>query len=170
MSGFPDNILIRPLEADDSLAALTSLLHRAYAGLASHGLRYMATHQSEEVTLERISQGSCYVAVKGGQIVGTILFKDARQTSGCSWYDQPQVASLAQFAVEPGLQAQGLGRQLITLVEEKAARSGAKEIALDTAEPATHLVSWYTKLGYRFIEYAQWGHTNYRSVILSKIV
>nr|WP_274603620.1 GNAT family N-acetyltransferase [Rhizobium sp. CFBP 8762] len=133
-------------------------------------MRYLATHQSEEVTRDRISQGTCYVAVKSDQIVGTILFKDTGQTSGCSWYDRPEVASLAQFAVEPGLQAQGLGRQLITLVEETAVRSGAKEIALDTAEPATHLVSWYTKLGYRFIEYAQWGHTNYRSVILSKIL
>ncbi|MBD8556384.1 GNAT family N-acetyltransferase [Rhizobium sp. CFBP 8762] len=170
MSGFPDNIIIRRLGVEDSLGALTSLLHRAYAGLASQGLRYLATHQSEEVTRDRISQGTCYVAVKSDQIVGTILFKDTGQTSGCSWYDRPEVASLAQFAVEPGLQAQGLGRQLITLVEETAVRSGAKEIALDTAEPATHLVSWYTKLGYRFIEYAQWGHTNYRSVILSKIL
>ena len=24
------------------------------------------------------------------------------------------------------------------------------------------------RLGYRFIEYAQWSHTNYRSVVLSK--
>ena len=33
---------------------------------------------------------------------------------------------------------------------------------------ATHLVGWYTRLGYRFIEHTQWSHTNYRSVVLSK--
>jgi hypothetical protein len=29
-------------------------------------------------------------------------------------------------------------------------------------------IAWYTQLGYRHIEHADWGHTNYRSVIMSK--
>ncbi|WP_246665056.1 GNAT family N-acetyltransferase [Neorhizobium sp. P12A] len=61
-----------------------------------------------------------------------------------------------------------MGRQLLRKADELAIASGAAELALDTAEPATHLVEWYTRLGYRFIEHAQWSHTNYRSVILSK--
>lgn len=58
----------------------------------------------------------------------------------------------------------------MNLVEARAAETGAVEIALDTAEPATHLVAWYGRRGYRLIEHAQWGHTNYRSVIMSKRV
>lgn len=65
------------------------------------------------------------------------------------------VACLGQFAVEPSLQAMGLGRQMITLIERRAEAAGAREIALDTAKPATHLVGWYTRLGYRSVEYAQ---------------
>jgi predicted N-acetyltransferase YhbS len=128
----------------------------------------MATDQSVEVTRKRAAQGDCFVAVANEPIVGTILFRSAAQTKGCPWYDQPEVASFGQFAVEPTLQSAGLGRRLITHVEDRARRSGAMEIALDTAEPARHLVEWYGRLGYRFVETAQWGHTNYRSVIMSK--
>lgn len=166
-----DKITIRPMSPADSISDLTALLHRAYARLAGMGLRYMATHQSEEVTRKRVAEAECFVAEMHGAIVGTIAFKSAAQTRGygnCHWYDRDDVASLGQFAVEPTLQANGLGRRLMSLVEERALATGAREIALDTAEPATHLVDWYTRLGYRFIEYAQWSHTNYRSVVLSK--
>lgn len=166
-----DRITIRPLSPGDSIPDLTALLHRAYARLADMGLRYMATHQPDDVTRERAAQGECFVAEMDGAIVGTIIFKTAAQTRGygsCPWYDREEVASFGQFAVEPTLQANGLGRRLMSLVEDRALATGAREIALDTAEPATHLVSWYTRLGYRFIEHAQWSHTNYRSVILSK--
>ena len=167
-SGLTDTILIRPVEPLDSISDLTALLHRAYARLANQGLRYMATHQSDDVTRARAQKGECFVAVADGAICGTIVFIDAGRTKGCPWYDRADVASLGQFAVEPNLQAQGLGRRLMALVEARAAETGALEIALDTAEPATHLVDWYGRLGYRFIEHAQWSHTNYRSVIMSK--
>jgi predicted N-acetyltransferase YhbS len=163
-----ESIVIRPLDPTDSLVELTDLLHRAYASLAAMGLRYMATHQSVEVTRKRVEQGLCLVALDDGAICGTIVVKNASQTRGCAWYDRVDVASIGQFAVEPGLQGNGLGRQLMALTEEQALASGARELALDTAEPATHLVAWYGRLGYRHIEYADWGHTNYRSVIMSK--
>ncbi|GGD91665.1 hypothetical protein GCM10011390_08010 [Aureimonas endophytica] len=161
-------LLVRPLLASDFLSELTALLHSSYGRLARMGLRYMATHQSEAVTRERVEGGTCLVAVDGGRIVGTILFRSPEQTAGCSWYDRPEVASFGQFAVDPAIQARGIGLRLLRDAERLALASGAHEFALDTAEPATHLVDWYTRLGYRFVEHAQWSHTNSRSVILSK--
>jgi len=168
LSPEPEHLLIRALQPSDSLSDLTALLHAAYGRLADMGLRYMATHQSEDVTRERVEQGTCLVAELNGRICGTILFRDPSATQGCPWYDRSDVASLGQFAVDPKLQSQGLGLQLMRKVEDLAVACGAAELALDTAEPATHLVEWYKRLGYRFIEHAQWSHTNYRSVILSK--
>lgn len=162
------NPAIRQLLPSDSITDLTALLHKAYGRLARMGLRYMATHQSEAVTRERVSQGTCLVALIDGGIAGTILSRNREQTRGCPWYDRPEVASLAQFAVDPALQARGIGLHLLEAVEALAMANGALEIALDTAEPATHLVDWYGRLGYRFVDHAQWSHTNYRSVILSK--
>lgn len=168
VEALPDNITIRLLGADDPIPALTALLHRAYAPLAAKGLRYSATHQSDDVTRKRIAQGECFVATSEGAICGTILFRNAGNTRGSPWNDRSDVSSFGQFAVEPALQRRGLGRRLIALVEDRAIASGARELALDTAEPATHLIAWYAGLGFRFVEYAQWTHTNYRSVILSK--
>lgn len=162
------NIEVRQLAAADSIPDLRRLLHRSYARLAAMGLRYMATHQSDEVTRERAASGECWVAVSDGALVGTILFKSAERTGGSPWLDRPEVASLGQFAVAPELQGGGLGARLMELAERRAAETGAKEIALDTAEPAAHLVAWYGRRGYHLVEHAQWAHTNYRSVIMSK--
>lgn len=162
------SIRLRPLADSDSITELTALLHRAYARLANMGLHYVATRQSDDVTRERIAQGTCYVAVQGGRICGTILFRNQAQTAGCEWYDRPDVASFGQFAVDPEIQANGLGRRMTDFVERCALETRPREIALDTAEPATHLVEWYSRLGYRHVGYAQWSQTNYRSVLMSK--
>jgi len=57
---------------------------------------------------------------------------------------------------------------LLKEVEVEASKNGVEELALDTAEPAIHLIEFYKKRGYRFIEYTQWDEVNYRSVIMSK--
>jgi len=78
------------------------------------------------------------------------------------------VATCAQFAVDPQLQKQGIGTRLMAAVEAEARAAGASEVGLHTAEPATHLIEWYGRRGYRFIEHVQWRSKRYRSVILSK--
>lgn len=75
---------------------------------------------------------------------------------------------MGQLAVEPFYQGQLIGTRLMQEVERLARQNIANELALDTAEYATSLISWYSRMGYRLIEYAQWEVTNYRSVILSK--
>jgi len=52
-----DDISIRPWLETDSAVELTELLHRAYARLAAMNLRFWATHQSAEVTEQRIASG-----------------------------------------------------------------------------------------------------------------
>jgi predicted N-acetyltransferase YhbS len=164
----PDAIKIRLASPEDDVSLLTALLHRAYARLGNMGLRYMAVDQTDEVTHQRMSAGECYIALLDKTPIGTVLFKPMERTRGSPWLDRPEVASLGQLAVDPSIQHTGLGNRLMTLVETRAVETGAREIALDTAEPAAHLRQWYTSRGYRFIEYAQWKHTNYRSVIMSK--
>jgi GNAT superfamily N-acetyltransferase len=159
---------VRRLIDSDSIPELTRLLHRSYGPLAAMGMRFLASHQSDAVTRKRVGGGECFIALIDGAIVGTIIFMPAANTDGTPWLDRPEVASLGQFAVEPELQRGGLGQRLMERVERCAVESGAAEIALDTAETATHLIEWYGKCGYRLIEYAQWHHTNYRSAVLSK--
>jgi GNAT superfamily N-acetyltransferase len=68
----------------------------------------------------------------------------------------------------PPFQKQGTGSLMMEAIETEARAASAAELALDTAEPATALTNWYSRRGYRFIEYAQWDGKRYRSAILSK--
>jgi GNAT superfamily N-acetyltransferase len=165
-----DHILIRPLREDDSVEELTELLHRAYKVLADMGLKFLATHQTVDITRTRISKGTCYVAELDGRIVGTICYRTPSQTKGTPHYDRPDVAYIGQMAVEPALQGQGIATKLMRHVEELARADGALELAFDTSEQATHLIEWYERLGYRAVGHVQWDVTNYRSVIFSKRV
>jgi GNAT superfamily N-acetyltransferase len=160
---------IRRIDETDSLEELTDLLHRAYAGLAAMGFRYLATHQNTETTARRVAKGECYLMLNDWRIIGTILvIPPSHPAPHCEWYDRPDVSVLSQFAIEPGLQGQGLGGQLLRFAESRAALLGATEASVDTAEGATHLIRFYEARGYREVGRAQWGHTNYRSVLLSK--
>jgi len=132
------------------------------------GLHYVATDQDDDTTRRRICEGECYVAVLDGRVVGTILFLDALSTRGCPHYDKPGVSSFHQFAVDVPCQGMGIGRRLLDTVEARAVESGANEIALDTAEGATHLIDMYRRWGYRIVGQADWEETNYVSVIMGK--
>jgi GNAT superfamily N-acetyltransferase len=165
----PLAVTIRPLAHHDSIEALTALLHRSYAALGTMGLNYTAVDQTPEVTRRRNAGGRCLVAVDAAdRVIGTVLFYPPERTSGSPWFNRPEVAKCAQFGVDLPFQKQGIGSRLADAVEAEARATRAKEIALDTAEPATHLIEWYGRRGYRFIEYAQWRGKRYRSVILSK--
>lgn len=161
---------IRALQPTDSIAAITELLHRAYTPLGAMGLNYTAVDQSAIETARRISRGTCAVAVLDERVVGTITAVGGKTDGGCPWYREPQVARAHQFAVEPELQHRGIGGALMQWVEDWAQQQGYRELAVDTAEPAEHLVSFYTRRGYRFIEFAQWPGKRYRSVVLSKLL
>ena len=162
------DFVVRPLEPTDSIKEITDLLHLAYRPLADMGFRYHATHQDESVTRKRIDRGQCFVVTIDSDIVATVTFYPPGKTRGSAWYERSDVASLEQFAVHPDYQCRGMGSALIETCENQARQVGAAEIAIDTAEDATHLIEMYKKRGYRFIEYVDWDITNYRSVVLSK--
>ena len=160
---------IRRLEGADSLESLTDLLHRAYAKLATMGFRYLATYQDVETTRRRIAKGECYLAVERELVLGTILVIQPKAMLPLgAGYDRSDAAILSQFAVEPARQRQGIGGRLLDFGEQRAAELGAREVSVDTAEGATHLLELYEARGYRQVGLAQWEHTNYRSVLLCK--
>ncbi len=159
---------IRPLRPDDSLAELTALLHKAYARLGALGLNYTVVDQDEATTARRVAGGHCLVAHVQGALAGTVLLQPTYAQNDCAYFTRPGVAALHQFAVDPARQGQGVGRALMAAGEDWARTNGFRELALDTAEPATHLVTLYRSLGYEPVSHVQWPGKVYRSVVLSK--
>ena len=159
---------IRPLNAADSISDLTALIHRAYAQLAAMGLRHTAVDQSPEVTARRIHGGTCFVATLADKIVGTIVVHPTYAENACAYFTRAGVAAAHQLAIEPAYQGLGIGRALLHKAEDWAAHNGFRELALDAAERATHLVDLYTRLGYRPVGWVQWPGKDFRCIVLSK--
>jgi GNAT superfamily N-acetyltransferase len=168
MNSAKPEIIIRRLRSADSFEKLTELLHRSYKSLADMGLRFFATHQGVNVTRGRANKGICFVAESESRIIGTITFYDSDRTAGSPFLNKKGVGHLGQLAVEPEFQKQGFGARLISTAEAYARSRGDEWLAIDTADSAEHLIRWYERLGYRFVEYTCWDVTNYRSVIMSK--
>lgn len=168
MSEVKGELIVRAFGPTDSISALTGLLHAAYAGLGGMGFNYTAVDQSEDVTRKRISRGDCLVAIERGVLLGTIMFHAPGRSRGCPCYERPDVATIGQFGITPDRQGGGIGTRLLRAAEQMAVASGAAELALDTSEGADHLIAWYEREGFRFVEYAQWEGKTYRSVIMSK--
>lgn len=161
-------IEFRLIEPADSIEELTELLHRSYKFLADLGFRFCATYQDTFITQDRIKDAYCFIGLEKGKMVATLTYYRPDLTFGTPWYDRKDVAHIGQFAVDPTLQRLGIGERLLMMAEEVALHDGVRELALDTAEGATHLIKYYQKRGFRFIEYTNWGITNYRSVVMSK--
>ncbi|EJL41944.1 hypothetical protein BAG01nite_45380 [Brevibacillus agri] len=162
-------LLIREFDPQrDSLEALTRLLNTAYQTLAEMGFHFVAASQDAATTAKRIASATCLVGLLDGQIIATISYYPPAKTKGTPWYDEPFVAKFGQFAVDHRYRKHGIGSLFIQRAEELAIADGATELALDTAEGAEHLRRYYAAKGYRFIAYAQWSTTNYRSVLMSK--
>lgn len=166
----PAMLTIRPLRPTDSLEQLTRLLHRGYARLGAMGLNYTAVDQPVETTAARIAGGHCLLALWNGELAGTVLTKPTEPGSECPYFTRPGVASLRQFAVDPAYQGRGIGRALVAHGEDWAREAGFDELALDTAEPAEHLVRLYDRLGYARVGIVQWPGKVYRSVVMSKVL
>lgn len=170
----PPAVTIRPLAEPDSLDELTALLHRAYAPLGAAGLNFTAVDQSEQVTRERIAGGHCLVAVDGDRIVGTATVRGMhdpnrdRHARVSPWFFRRDVAHLNQFAVDPAGQGRGVGARLMAACEDWARAQGHHGIALDTAEPATHLRERYERAGYREVTRLQRDGKHYRSIVMLK--
>lgn len=164
-------IRIRTITAQDDLQALTQLIHAAYAPHLASGLHYVGTSQPVEVTQQRLARGQGFVALFNDELVGTITLMPPRIDSPVPLYRQPKVWSIGQFAVSPAYKSAGIGRALHDYVATRAKTQGAEVLALDTAAPATSLITLYERWGYTQCGHCDWRpQTNYFSVLMQKML
>lgn len=165
------SVVVRRLQPDDNISAITALLHRAYAKQVRMGLRPLAARQDDEVTRRRCASGECYLAFHPDRPVapvGVIILNEREPDEGPGWFMRPGVASFSQLAVDPDAQGAGVGRLLLAEVEARAAALGNAELGLSMAEPDDGLRDFYKRRGYRIVGTWQWPYTNYVSLIMSK--
>lgn len=158
---------LRRFTSQDSLEALTALLHEAYAAHAAAGRRFFASYQAPADTQRRISRGECWVAMDDEELIGTITLA-APYPFPAGYPALTPAATYYQLAVLPTHQSRGLGRQLVGLAERRIREQGISNLAIDTSSEATDLIDWYRRLGYREVGRWRWEVTNYESIVLAK--
>ncbi|MFC9395023.1 GNAT family N-acetyltransferase [Streptomyces sp. NPDC057027] len=165
--GGREPVVVWPLAEGDSVAELTCLLHRAYSDHTAEGRVFFASYQSVEDTAYRLSRGECWLALRAGELVGTVTV--AAPYEAPEGYPAPAGAgSFWQLAVDPVYRGTGLGQWLLSLAEERIAALGSSWVVVDTSAEAVDLVGWYHRRGYAPVGSWRWDVTNYESVVLLK--
>lgn len=137
------SVVLRRFDAAcDSFDELTQMLHRSFARLGRMGLNCTCIDQSALITRARAMRGDCYVAVCNGRLVGTMTLYAQDGESSCALYRRNDVASVRQFGVDPAYQSRGIGKSLLAYADHWAAIRGYAELALDTPQPAAHLIAF----------------------------
>ncbi|MEU5215008.1 N-acetyltransferase [Streptomyces sp. NPDC020807] len=165
--GSREPIVLRLFAEGDSIADLTSLLHRAYSGHAAEGRVFFASYQSVEDTAYRLGRGECWLALQAGGLVGTVTVAALHEVPK-GYPDPAGSGSFWQLAVDPSYRGTGLGQRLLALAEERIAALGSSRVVIDTSVEAVDLVGWYRRRGYVPVGSWRWAVTNYESVVLLK--
>ncbi|MGE5559678.1 MAG: GNAT family N-acetyltransferase [Chloroflexota bacterium] len=160
MRDWRSELTIRPA-TDADVPALRLLVNAAYRELADLGMNYTGTYQDEALTRERMRGRDVYLAFDGERLVATIS-TDVREQNG-----RPTLY-ISQFAVQPDLKRQGIGRHLMDYVEQVARQRGITRLGLDTATRAHHLVRFYQSLGFRIVAEEHWEGKTYNSYVMEK--
>ncbi|MBN3789112.1 GNAT family N-acetyltransferase, partial [Burkholderia sp. Ac-20353] len=164
-----ERIVVRRFDpAFDGYGPLTGMLHRAFARLGAMGLNCTCVDQTEDVTRRRAEAGECFVAVCGARVIGTMTLYATDAESACSLYRHASVASVRQVAVDPDWQGRGIGAMLLTFAEQWAATRGYTLLALDTPQPAAHLLAFYCSQGFEVVDVVRFAGRRYGSAILCK--
>ena len=155
----------------DSIEDITALLHRAYARQREAGMDPLAGRQDNARTLDRILNSESYLAFADNaqsQIVGVILFNEHEQATFPEFFLRDHVAHFAMFAVDPLVQAAGIGALLLDVCEKRTLEIGATHLSLSMAEPDRALLRYYKRRGFEQVQEWSWPYTNYKSLILAK--
>ncbi|MCA9271590.1 MAG: GNAT family N-acetyltransferase [Phycisphaerales bacterium] len=166
-------VTVRRFLTGDSIEEITHLLHRAYARQKAIGLDPLAGRQDYARTLDRVLNSECFLAFMDHEqdnqrIVGVILLNEHEQVTFPEYFLRDGVAHFAMFAVDPTLQAIGVGTRLLDTCVRRARELGNTQMALSMAKPDAALLRYYERRGYEQVQEWQWPYTNYVSLILAK--
>lgn len=149
MAEIPDIAALSSQDLQDSLDALTDVLHASV--LAGASINFIMPYS--EADARRFWTDKVPPALGGGKLVLLVARVDGR-IAGTVQLDcdtppnQPHRAELRKLIVHPDFRNRGIARALVTAIEQVAATRGRRLITLDTrkgdkAEPL------YTSLGYQ---------------------
>ncbi len=133
-----NKLLYRKMEPEDVITvhALVrrTIISRYREAYSAGAVEFFLRHHAVESISRHVNEGHCILAVCDGVIagVGELLDNEIRMVF-----------------VDPSLQGMGVGRGLMSRLEEQARKHGLEEILLDSSVVA---VGFYQHLGYEVVK------------------
>lgn len=133
-------------EAD--FPAIVALMNAAFrgkkgeAGWSIEAELITGTRTSESLLREEVAAGAHLLVVRDEETSALQACVSLKAFSAEVWY-------LGSLTVDPALQNNGFGREVLAASEEYAALHGARTIEMTTVNLRHALISWYERRGYR---------------------
>ncbi|MEU6058916.1 GNAT family N-acetyltransferase [Streptomyces sp. NPDC047097] len=132
-------------EAD--IPALVALVESAYRGEAS---RAGWTTEADILQGRRTDPAGIRAVITAPASRLLVVERDGALVACCQLEHRGEAAYFGTFAVRPGLQGGGLGRQVIAEAERLAAADwGARQMQMTVISVREELIAWYERRGYR---------------------
>lgn len=133
------------VEAD--VPVLVQLIESAYRGDSS---RSGWTTEADILEGQRTDAESVREVVTAPGSTLLMVERDGEVIACCQLEHRGDAAYFGMFAVRPGLQGAGLGRQIIAEAERVAReRWGVREMQMTVISVRHELIAWYVRRGYR---------------------
>lgn len=127
---------------------VVALIESAYRGPSS---REGWTTEADLLDGQRTDAAAVAEAISRDDVRLLLAVSSVGELLGCCQLERcgNDLAYFGSFAVRPGLQSQGLGRQLLTAAEERARQDWNASVMEMTVIAQRHeLISWYERRGY----------------------
>ncbi|MEU2432223.1 GNAT family N-acetyltransferase [Streptomyces sp. NPDC007861] len=133
------------VEAD--VPALVELIESAYRGDSS---RAGWTTEADLLEGQRTDPDGVRQVIRASGSRLVVVERDEELTACCQLEHRGEAAYFGMFAVRPGLQGGGVGRQVLVEAERIARESwGVREMHMTVIAQREELIAWYERRGYR---------------------
>lgn len=140
-----DELQFRAASLDD-LPAIVSLVQSAYRGEVS---RAGWTTEADLLDGQRIDPRGVREDIQRPHSQVLLAGRDGELLACCHVERRGSYGYLGMFAVRPGHQGSGLGREVLAEAERRLRAMGCEEVRMTVIDVRTELIAWYQRRGYR---------------------
>jgi predicted N-acetyltransferase YhbS len=145
----------------DDIPTLVALIHSAFEEYRGRLEPPSGAHRETAESIEHyLQQGHAVLALLNDEVVGCVCY-----------HQESEHVYFGRLSVLPSCRQHGLGRALVTYVEQQAHALGAPRIRLGVRRALPHLQAYYERLGYHVVGYeTHTGYTAPTTVVMEKRV
>jgi N-acetylglutamate synthase-like GNAT family acetyltransferase len=134
---------------EEDLEQLAAFVNAAYRG---EGSKRGWTTEADILDGQRTDAGCLRSHIQGERQI-ILLFERAGNLHGCVYLrHETDHAYLGMLTVDPGLQNQGIGKQMLFLIEQwLKTHWRLNQVRMSVITLRTELISWYERRGYKMV-------------------